>query len=163
MNPTREERKKLGKQVVYSYFLLNNGHATVASVKFETDLIYGISLCSPTDNFCRKEGRILARKRLFHYMGRIIIKSIEEDFQWKWVGKLPLNESEREMSGNSGELNKRVLIQWIQAHKGPQWTTDPIISFKTRARNRLKHQLPYDVMLSNKIDKQGEWNGINYL
>lgn len=71
MEFTREERKS----VKFAHFQLGNfgerkdgspikAHATVASIEKEGYYYYGIALCAPEDNFCRAEGRVLARLKL---------------------------------------------------------------------------------------------------
>jgi hypothetical protein len=58
-------REMLLKRVAYAHFLVAGGSATIAG--FERDegfLVYGIALCSPLDQFSRKQGRRLSFFRL---------------------------------------------------------------------------------------------------
>lgn len=49
-----------GRDISFAHFNLGGGHATVVGAYSNGALYYGISLCSPEDNFDRSTGRTLA-------------------------------------------------------------------------------------------------------
>lgn len=66
----RDKAKKLAKRVKFCHFNVeangcDPGAATVAITDDGENVYYGISLCSPLDNFNRREGRGRALRRLF--------------------------------------------------------------------------------------------------
>jgi hypothetical protein len=65
-------RTHLSKQrdnLSYSHFQLGNGGATVAAGIVDGRLYYGVSFCSPNDNFSRSMGREVARNSFSNKSG----------------------------------------------------------------------------------------------
>ena len=48
----------------YGHFKVGDGFATVAGGRIGNNVYYGISFCSPKDNFSKQKGRILAEDHL---------------------------------------------------------------------------------------------------
>jgi hypothetical protein len=48
------------RDISFAHFDLGDGHATVVGAYCDGALYYGVSLCSPEDNFSRSKGRLLA-------------------------------------------------------------------------------------------------------
>lgn len=64
----RQKRKEVLGRVRFAHFTLGVGRVTVAAARHDDILVYGLAFCSPEDQFCRKEGRLRALRRLAAFL-----------------------------------------------------------------------------------------------
>ena len=58
-------REKIESAAMYCHFMVAGGWVTIAAFELVGgELVYGLSLCAPEDQFSRKRGRDAALKRL---------------------------------------------------------------------------------------------------
>ena len=92
----------------FGHFVVNNGVATVGGFRIKDKLYYGVSICSPVDNFSKIEGR-----------ANVIDNLIEPEFTKK-RGVYMLNETTTTLHPN--ELLKLALERHLAKMRNkPEW------------------------------------------
>ncbi|MFA5048316.1 MAG: hypothetical protein WC516_04835 [Patescibacteria group bacterium] len=111
------------KNFTYGHYGINEGIATVAGFRISDRLYFGVSLCSPTDNFSKAFGRANAEDNLV----------LTENSQKR--GVMILDNKIKDL--HPTELLKLALEHYLNrmSHK-PVWVKNPIITFRSKKRRK---------------------------
>ncbi len=102
---------------VYGHYKVDGGNATICGARLGDHLYYGISLCSPKDNFSRRSGRILS------------VTHLKESRFSHQRGVMHLSE---ELSDSVPAV---VLREALERHirkmrKKPSWVNNGVVEFR---------------------------------
>lgn len=105
----------------YGHYKVNSGVGTVAGFRIGNKLYFGVSLCSPNDNFSKASGRERAEDNLI-YAGSCNKR-----------GVMILDENTKDL--HPTELLKLALEHHLNkmAHK-PIWVKNPVVDFRPKNR-----------------------------
>ena len=107
------------KNFCYGHYTVNKGTATIAGFRINDYIYYGISFCSPLDNFSKTKGRENAEYNLVYASGS------------QKRGVMALDETTRDMSPT--ELFKIALERHlIKMVNKPMWTKNPVVDFRPK-------------------------------
>jgi len=115
----KKHREKIlnDKNFCYGHYTVNNGTATLAGLRIGDNLYYGISFCSPLDNFSKEKGRGNAEYNLAHASGS------------QKRGMMALDETTKDMSPT--ELFKIALEKHLtKMVNKPMWTKQAVVNFR---------------------------------
>jgi len=117
---TRELRQAVKEDKIrYYHFNVLQGAATVAMYDQGGDTYYGVSFCSPEDNFCRATGRLKARRRLF---------SIQHpDLPGPWRGCVVVGVNKTSKLELATQIIKDILIT-----NPPPWSFPDLVALNPR-------------------------------
>lgn len=111
------------QEFTYGHFKVGPGHATVAGGRIDNKLYYGITFCSPQDNFSKKIGRARA------------CQNLREDEHSHMRGVL-------ELEGNADDAQPAMVLKMaVEYHlqkmrnRRPQWSKEATVDFRGKRRN----------------------------
>lgn len=104
----------------YGHYKVNDGNATIAGFRVGDKLYFGISFCSPVDNFSKKFGRMLATDSLVYGDG-------------KRRGVMVLDDETKELPPIT--LFKLALERHLNRMKNkPVWAKRPVVDFRPKKK-----------------------------
>jgi len=106
------------------------GNATVAMVDDGIGTHYGVSFCSPSDQFCRKVGRSQAVKRLRVHMLRLANGLDKSKFAGTFDNRLEADDVKSRLSGCNS-----ALASILNRDERPSWLPERF-TCDFRGRNR---------------------------
>lgn len=112
------------KNFTYGHFKVGAGFATVAAGRIDDYLYYGITFCSPEDNFSRQKGRSYA------------CRNLREESHSHMRGVLTL-EGAVDEAPPAIVLKKAVEnhLRKMRPDQRPQWAKGAAIDFRSMKRN----------------------------
>lgn len=120
-NMIHREAMIYDEHFTYGHYKVNTGTATVAGFRIGDKLYFGISLCSPNDNFSKSMGRVLAEDNII----------FSENSSKR--GVMVLDGKTKEL--HPTELLKLALEHHLNrmSHK-PEWAKNHVVTFRPNSR-----------------------------